>query len=148
MEALSQRLRYVRVCCGDFERVLGPTPTVLQSGTTGILLDPPYDVAQGRDGNLYNVDGEDVSKRAAAWAVAHGDNPRLRIALCGYEGEHDMPDNWECFEWKASGGFGNQRKTAGKNANRFRERIWFSPHCLKPINDDPPRLIEPRPSSL
>jgi len=143
MYALRDRLRYVRICCGDFERVLGPTPTVRRSGITGVFLDPPYDVAQGRDENLYNVDGEDVSKRAAAWAVAHGDNPRLRIALCGYEGEHEMPDNWECFEWKANGGFGNQRKTIGKNANRYRERIWFSPHCLKPTNDDPPRLVEP-----
>jgi len=52
-------------------------------------------------------------------------NPRLRIALCGYEGEHDLP-GWDCVAWSAGGGHGNR---AG-NQNRHRERIWFSPHCL------------------
>jgi len=42
-----------------------------------------------------------------------------------------MPSDWECVEWKANGGYGNQRKTQD-NENAKRERIWFSPHCLKP----------------
>ncbi len=53
------------------------------------------------------------------WAVAHGDDPKLRIALCGYEGEYRMPPNWSVFRWKNTG-----------NKNGHRERIWFSPHCL------------------
>jgi len=53
----------------------------------------------------------------------------MRIALCGYEGEHLMPASWECVPWKAHGGY--SRSESGK-ANRARERIWFSPHCLKP----------------
>jgi len=50
--------------------------------------------------------------------------------LCGYEGDYNMPDTWECVEWKAGGGYGNQSQTKN-NDNRTRERIWFSPHCLK-----------------
>ena len=52
----------------------------------------------------------------------------LRIALCGYEGEHVMPAEWECVAWKAKGGYANQN-TTHDNPNAKRERIWFSPHC-------------------
>lgn len=41
-----------------------------------------------------------------------------------------MPADWETVAWKASGGFGGQRKD-GTNENAEKERIWFSPHCLK-----------------
>ncbi len=45
-----------------------------------------------------------------------------------------MPD-WECVPWKAKGGYGSQRKD-GSNDNAHRERLWFSPHCLKPNRHD------------
>jgi hypothetical protein len=54
----------------------------------------------------------------------------MRIALCGYEGEHEMPDSWECVPWKARGGYSSQGENAARE-NTYRERIWFSPHCLK-----------------
>jgi len=53
----------------------------------------------------------------------------LRIALCGYEGEHQMPDDWGRVKWKAPGGYSSQKKKG--NDNPYRERIWFSPHCLQ-----------------
>ena len=55
----------------------------------------------------------------------------MRIALCGYENEHvdHMPDDWEMLAWQAHGGFSNQNKDG--NDNKTKERIWFSPHCLK-----------------
>lgn len=59
--------------------------------------------------------------------IEHGDDPRLRIALCGYAGEHEMPTTWECVVWKANGGYGN----VSGNRNKHAERIWFSPHCLR-----------------
>lgn len=127
MAALAARLRRVRVCCGDFERILGPTPTYKQ-GQSAIFLDPPYS-DEGRDSDLYAVDSMTVAHRARDWALANGDNPLLRIALCGYEGEHEMPDDWECVAWKAGGGYASQGN--GANQNRHRERIWFSPHCLR-----------------
>jgi DNA adenine methylase len=133
MAALSDRLRRVRVCCGDWSRVLGPTPTSKQ-GTTAVFLDPPY-AQDERKGDLYAVE-TDVSAAVRAWAVANGDNPDLRIALCGYEGEHDMPSSWSALAWKAKGGYGSQADGRGA-ANAHRERIWFSPHCLDPARRQP-----------
>ncbi len=127
MRALSARLRYVRVCCGDWRRIL--TPSVTEAiGITAVLLDPPYSAAAGRDPSIYAEEDLDVAHRVREWALANGDNPRLRIALCGYEGEHDMPASWRCVAWKAPGGYA---ASAGNTANARRERIWFSPHCLR-----------------
>ena len=131
MAALCQRLRRVRVCCGDWRRVLTPAVTT-QLGVTGVLLDPPYGGAAGRCKDLYRVDDLTVAEAVREWAIAHGDDPMLRIALCGYEGEHDDLEarGWEVMAWKTKGGYANAN-TQG-NANAARERIWFSPHCLKP----------------
>jgi hypothetical protein len=66
------------------------------SPTTGVFLDPPY-----ADGNMrYSDDAGEkaVSKGVRAWALAHGDDPRLRIVLAGYEGEHCMPASWRVAE--------------------------------------------------
>ena len=68
-----------------------------------------------------------MSAGVRAWALEHGDDPKLRIALCGYDGEHDMPQSWDCVAWTAGGGYGRSQR--GKS-NRHRERIWFSPHRL------------------
>lgn len=121
MLALADRLRRVRVCCGDYARVLTPSCTWKVGGgtLTGVLLDPPYSHSL-RDRLLYAID-QDVAAKARAWALAAGDNPRMRIALCGLEGEHVMP-GWEAVHWNAPRGYANKPR---------REVIWFSPHCLK-----------------
>lgn len=131
MRALSDRLRRVRVCCGDFERILGPAVTTC-IGLSGVLLDPPYD--NDLRATCYNHDGPEqetgvsVWWRAYSWAIEHGGDPLLRIALCGYEHpDAQFPPGWTCVAWKASGGYG--RSERGK-ANARRERVWFSPHCL------------------
>lgn len=125
MQALSERLRYVRVCCGDWKRVL--TPSVTEAiGTTGVFLDPPYSAAAGRDPSIYAEEDLDVAHAVREWALAHGDNPKLRIVLCGYEGEHDMPSTWRCVAWKAPGGYA---ASAGNKKNAQRERLWLSPSC-------------------
>lgn len=126
--ALRDRLRRVRVCRGDWTRVLGPSVTV-GHGATGVLLDPPYAAEAGRDLALYARDSGTVAHDVRAWAVEHGDDPLLRVALCGYEGEHAMPASWSCVAWSAQGGYGGQGSGRGR-ANKDRERIWFSPHCL------------------
>ena len=124
LSTLAARLRRVRVACGDWKRVLGDSCT-WRHGTTGIFLDPPYD-----DGAIdYAVGGRGISADVRAWAIEHGDDTRLRIALCGYEGEHDMPSTWRVHAWKAAGGFSSQR-SGDPNGNPHRERIWFSPGCL------------------
>lgn len=123
---LAARLRFVRVCCGDWTRVLTDSATT-SIGVTGVLLDPPYDVeSTGRAKRLYSTDTAGISKAVRKWALEHGDDPKMRIALCGYEGEHQMPKRWAKEEWKANGGYA----AAGGNPNNSRrERIWFSPHC-------------------
>lgn len=125
MRRLQDRLRRVRVCCGDWSRICGPTPTEKQ-GLTGVFLDPPYNQTE-RDPGLYTVES-DVSRAVRDWVVARGDNPMYRIALCGYEGEHDMPSTWDKVAWKAQGGYANLGDNSNHNAER--ERIWFSPHCI------------------
>lgn len=110
---------------------MGDTPILGPGTPTGIFLDPPYKLS-GRD-RVYGENETDVAEAVWRWCLEHGDDSRLRIALCGYEGEHEMPGGWECLAWKASGGYGNQRKSSINN-NAGRERVWFSPHCLKPAS--------------
>jgi site-specific DNA-adenine methylase len=126
IEALSARLRRVRVACGDWTRVLGESVTV-RHGTTAVFLDPPYSSEEHTI--EYGAGSEDVADAVREWAIENGPNPLLRIALCGYEGEHEMPETWECVAWKARGGYGSQGNGTGRE-NARRERVWFSPACL------------------
>ncbi len=128
MRALADRLRRVRVCCGDWSRVCGPFPTH-KLGITGVFLDPPYSAEAGRDNELYSVEDLSVAHDVRAWAIANGDNPKMRIALCGYDTEHAMPDTWTAYAWKTGGGYGRLGEGRGR-ANAAREVIWFSPYCL------------------
>jgi DNA adenine methylase len=127
---LAARLRRVRVCCGDWSRVCGPTPTTKQ-GLTAVFLDPPYTTGANRKDGLYARDDTDIGHIVRNWAVEHGADKQLRIALCGYEGEYTMPDDWDCVPWKAHGGYGLQGGTGcNGRANAAKERIWFSPGCI------------------
>jgi hypothetical protein len=126
MQALSDRLRRVRVVCGDWKRVLGPSPTTC-IGVTGVFLDPPYAVDRSI---VYNGEDFEISSEVRKWAIEHGEDRDLRIALCGYRGEHEMPAGWQVFEWKANGGYANQSSETIGRENAKKERVWFSPHCL------------------
>lgn len=131
MRALQARLRRVRVCSGDWARVI--TRGALSCGrTVGVFLDPPYDM-ELRSNECYSTDTAWISAQVREWAIAHGDDSRLRIALCGYDGEHEMPQTWRVHEWKAAGGYAahGSKDSAGKE-NRHKERIWFSPSCIHP----------------
>ena len=122
MHALAERLRDVRVCCGDWSRVLSPTVT-WRFGDTGIFLDPPYP-----DGAIdYGAGDRNVAADVRAWCVENGANPKLKIALCGYR-EHDdlAAHGWRAHRWKARGGYSSQD---GENQNAREETIWFSPAC-------------------
>jgi len=134
MLQLQERLRRVRVACGDWERVMGESVTI-KHGITGVLLDPPY--SSDEHAIKYASETADVAVAVREWAIANGDNRQLRIALCGYEGEHAMPDGWVSVAWKAHGGYGSQGQGSGRdNANR--ERIWFSPACIDPARQAGP----------
>lgn len=121
--AISDRLHRVRVMSGNWSRVCTPAVTI-RNGLTGMFLDPPY---LDKCTATYNHN-DDVRAAVRHYCMERGDDPKMRIALCGYEGEHDMPGDWECVAWKARGGYAMTDQSL-KNAKR--ERIWFSPACLK-----------------
>lgn len=128
MQALCDRLCRVRITCGDWTRVCGPSVTT-KHGLTAVLLDPPY-VQAGRHDECYNHDTA-CAGAVRAWALEHSDDQLLRIAYCGYDdGTVQFPDTWECLSWKTPGGYGSQGEGRGRD-NSHRERIWFSPHCQK-----------------
>ncbi len=129
MIRLSERLRRVRVVCGNWDRIISPSVTTFH-GVTGIFLDPPYSDKAGRDPKLYGHDSLTVAHDVREWCIKNGDNPLFCIALCGYDTEHEMPEGWTVFSWKTQGGYGHIHKENNTKANRLRERIWFSPHCL------------------
>lgn len=136
-EVLADRLRRVRVCCGEWDRILGPSPTT-HIGITGVFLDPPYGTEAKRDSNLYAHDDLTLAARVHQWAIEHGGDQKLRIALCGYEGEHEAlaGAGWRMVPWRSSGGYSVRTNSPGRK-NRERERIWFSPHCLTDAVNSP-----------
>lgn len=143
---------------------LGPS-TMTRLGTTGVFLDPPYvhsidraqwwlrhlqgdgpspgeaGVASNRTKHIYANDRvQDVDRLVAEvtmWCLRWGSDPAVRIAVCGLEGEYPQLESagWDVHAWKSNGGYGN-RKGSAENENSRRERVWFSPHCLKPASED------------
>ena len=85
MRQFADRLRGVRICCGDWSRICGPSPTI-KHGLTGVFLDPPYSTEAGRDMSCYAVDCGKVAHDVREWAIEWGRHPLMRIVLCGYEG--------------------------------------------------------------
>jgi len=135
---LAARLRNVRVCCGDWSRVV--TNGALNYGASvGVFLDPPY-LGDVRTKDLYTVDSDTISTEVRDWAVAHGDDLRLRIILAGYIDEHDghIPDTWRLVRYSASLGYGTTNGGGENKVNRHKEALWFSPGCSTVA----PRLFE------
>jgi DNA adenine methylase len=144
--ALSERLRHVRVTCGPADRILTPAVT-WRHGTTGVFLDPPYPADAGSTGGIYTTTSEERAAFDGAfrYCIENGHDKRLRIALCYYESttvrhgldvegpaedvSHALRSlGWDIVSWKAGGGYGGQ---SGKNENAARERVAFSPGCLR-----------------
>jgi len=132
MQALADRLRRVRVACGDWTRVCGPSPLVRQ-GLTGVFFDPPYGGEVGRTPQIYTHDDLAVAATVCAWCLANGAHPSLRIVLSGYATEHDvlLAQGWQKHGWVAHGGYENQGQGRGR-ANRKKEMLWYNPQCLVP----------------
>jgi DNA adenine methylase len=132
--ALADRLRDVRVCCGDWTRVMGDTPMFptsrAGSAVTAVFLDPPYADTAKRQGELYRIDCESVAHAVREWAIRHGDDPRYRICVAGFEGEHVFPESWDCVKGRSGQGHGYGGQTKDGYENKGRERLWFSPHCI------------------
>ena len=133
---LHERLRDVRVTCGDWQRVLKDSVTT-RHGLTAVFLDPPYekgDMDYGAGGM-----GLGIADAVREWCAANGNEPKLRIVLCGHAGEHDalLEHGWHLRTWKAGGGYALREEAI---ANAKSETLWCSPHCVPArgaaFNDD------------
>lgn len=123
LRALARRLERVRICCGDWLRAVS-TPASIFAGQAdaAVFLDPPYSVSP----DLYAC-GDDCSAEVREWCARHGGRKNLRIALCGFNEDHDalLPLGWRKVAGRAGSGGYNKDKSAHR-----RERIWFSPACI------------------
>src|SRR5574343_957655 len=124
---LHERLRDVRVTCGDWRRVVKDSVTT-RHGLTGVFLDPPYtkgDMDYGAGGM-----GKGIADDVRDWCVENGSNPKLRVVLCGHAGEHDflLLMGWHTKSWKARKGYATNDDTVANSAS---ETLWCSPHCVK-----------------
>ena len=134
---LSARLRHVRILNGDWSRAVtsgaSHTLPVRQGGAAGIFLDPPYADTADR-AEVYSVEDFDVAHRVREWCLENGDNPKNRIVLAGYDGEHGtaLTDaGWREIEWFAAGFLrGGMAQQGATGHQQHRERLWLSPHCL------------------
>ena len=138
-EFLSARLRHVRILNGDWKRAVtggaSKTLSVRMGGVCGVFLDPPYADTAGRASLYGQTEDFSVAHAVREWALKSGDDPRYRIVMAGYDGEHGDEferAGWRVVEWfKAGwlkGGMGNQDEADGHQQTR--ERLWCSPHCL------------------
>jgi hypothetical protein len=111
LHRLAARLERVRVVHGDWARCLNHH---YGDDDTAVFLDPPY---RGFE-NVYAGAGR-LADEVEAWAR---ENPALRIALCGHEGDYTLP-GWDVVRWK------RPRLTYSGSETTDREAIWFSPGC-------------------
>jgi DNA adenine methylase len=128
MHSLADRLRDVRITCGDWKRVAQSSAVTHRHGTTAIFLDPPY--AHGAMDYAAGGVGGELARAVGEWCIEAGQHPKLRIALCGHAGDHDELEQhgWIAESWKAGGGYARSKLATDK---RKSETIWFSPACLR-----------------
>ena len=130
---LKNRTRRVRVCCGDWSKLVTPSVTFGSKGIgkkdyTAILLDPPYLLANRS--NVY-LNESNIFNDVCNWAINNGNNQKLRIAVCGYKGDFIFPNDWTEYKWQTNGGLANKSLTNSQGiSNKNKEVIYFSPHCL------------------
>lgn len=116
---LSESLKEARICCGDWSRLMS-VGSMTKNGVCGVLLDPPYSQTSA----VYASDSSTVAHDVRKWCIENGNDPLLRIALCGHDTEHNELEElgWMGETWD---------KPSGYQGSDDRERIWFSPNCLK-----------------
>lgn len=126
MHKLADRLRDVRVACGDWTRVVTDSVTV-RHGITGLFLDPPY--TNGAMDYAAGGVGGDLASDVCRWCAENGGNPLLRIVLCGHAGEHDalLDMGWGIRKWTARKGYAISDKAVENSAS---ETLWCSPACV------------------
>ena len=126
---LSERLRYVKVVCGDWTRVCGGNWQD-NMGIVGMFFDPPYGV-EDRDKSVYHHDSTTVAADVMTWVRERGEIKKYRIVLAGYEEYQSLlSEGWTSHKWKAGSGYSSLGNNPQGKSNRMRETLYFSPHCL------------------
>ena len=123
---LHDRMRDVRVTCGDWNRVVKDSVTT-RHGITGVFLDPPYTKGAMDYGN--GGMGLGIADAVRDWCLENGQDKNLRIVLCGHAGEHDglLTHGWTARQWTARKGYALTDEAVENSAS---ETIWCSPHCM------------------
>jgi len=140
---LSARLRHVRILNGDWQRAVtsgaSKTLPVRQGGHVGIFLDPPYSAEAGRKASIYTKEDLTVAHAVREWARIRGTDSDTRIVLAGFDGEHNSleADGWTAVEWFKAGFLKGGMGNVGDTNQQHRERLWLSPHCLRPVAESP-----------
>jgi hypothetical protein len=127
--ALAERLADVRILCGNWRRTLAPRNVHVDNvdrSPVAVFLDPPYS-APSRYARLYVHDDASLAEQARSWCLREAPSD-WRVALCGLEGEHaELEDaGWEVMAWA------DDADGWGRNPNRAKETLWFSPACSGP----------------
>ena len=137
---LSERLRYVRVVCGDWTRVCGGNWQT-NMGICGMFFDPPYGI-ENRDTKIYHHDSTTTAKNVESWVLERGNNKNYRIVVAGYKEEYQLlvENKWTTVNWKAQGGYSNLGKKIN-NKNNERETLFLSPHCCRQDDIEQMRLL-------
>jgi DNA adenine methylase len=118
---IQARTKKAVILCDDWKKAVKPALLGLENASsTAVFLDPPY--GEDRRTDLYQVDSKTVYLEVLEWALANGENPKLRICVAGYDGEHNLleENGWDVVAWSSNQG----------GESRHKERLWFSPHCV------------------
>jgi len=137
MRSICDRLRGVRIVCGNWSRVCKPSVTTLH-GLIAVLLDPPYssERSPGRNRQIFAQDDTEVAHKVRQWCIKNGSNSHLRIALCGHGHEHTILETmgWVPNKLKGTSRYSHSFTSEAGKLTRS-ETIWFSPHCIKTPED-------------
>jgi len=119
-------IRDTRIINGDWKRCVTNSVTT-GHGLTAVFLDPPY--AEGNMDYAVGGVGTKLDEEVRLWCIENHDNPLLRIALCGHDGDHDelLGYGFTKSSWKAGSGYAKSQEA---NERRKSEVIYFSKSCL------------------
>lgn len=122
LTTLSNKMARIKILCGNWDRAL---KGIAFTTNTAIFIDPPYSIRSEGGHRMYTKDNVNLKDEIEDFCRVH--EKVLRIALCGYIGEYDLP-LWDQYKWVNVGGYSNQNKTK-ITTKREEEVIWFSPLC-------------------
>lgn len=127
---LCARLKSTTVLCGDWSRCVTDS-YIRRRKNSAVFLDPPYSSKATKE-ICYACEDKNVSAEVLRWCLDRSNDSQIRIAFCGYDGEDGVEElellGWEKLAWNAGG---YKRAGAKCSDNAHRERVWFSPSCLK-----------------